>query len=102
MKNLLYPLSAGALLSVVLASQPVAAGTDNDAETTEAEKSDEIVDRRHPDYVRCRLEPVIGSLAKKRRVCMTNEQWAAHIEEGNKRSKQFVADMDGGMRTDVP
>lgn len=61
-----------------------------------------ITDSSDPDYIRCRSEPIIGSLAKKRRVCMTNRAWAAHIQEGNKRAKQFVSDMQGGMRTDVP
>ena len=65
-------------------------------------KPKKITDRRHPDYIRCRSEPIIGTLAKKRRVCMTNSQWAAHIQEGNKRANELMNDFQGGMRTDVP
>lgn len=49
-------------------------------------------DRRHPDYVRCRNYSVIGSLAKKRRVCMTNKEWVVYIREGNRRSRQMMED----------
>ena len=76
--------------------------TDKSVSSQKLDKSPrKMTDRRHPDYVRCRVEPIIGSLAKKRRVCMTNAEWAAHIQEGNRRANQFVADMEGGMRTDV-
>jgi len=105
MKTFLYSISAAALISVAISAQPAGAvagqetGVDRD---TKSQKPKRITDRRHPDYVRCRLEPIIGSLAKKRRVCMTNQQWAAHIQEGNRRANQFVSDMDGGIRMDVP
>lgn len=74
------------------------------AETAQAavkadKKPKKIKDRRHPDYVRCRSEPIIGSLARKRRICMTNREWIAHNNEGNRRSKEFVQDMQTGMNT---
>jgi len=56
----------------------------------ETAKVKKITDRRHPDYVRCRKEPVIGSLSKKRKICMTNKQWKAHIREGNKRATELI------------
>lgn len=52
----------------------------------------DINDRRHPDYVRCRNYSVIGSLAKKRRVCMTNKEWVVYIREGNRLSRQMMED----------
>jgi hypothetical protein len=60
-------------------------------------KSEKITDRKHPDYVRCRTKPVIGSLAKKKRVCMTNSQWAAVNQESSKRSRELVEDLAVGM-----
>ncbi|QJB69110.1 hypothetical protein HF685_07280 [Parasphingorhabdus halotolerans] len=79
--------------------KPAVVATAADAKDKKPRK---ITDRRHPDYIRCRSEPIIGTLAKKRRVCMTNKQWAAHIQEGNKRANELMDDFAGGMRTDVP
>lgn len=70
----------------------------SEAEQAEkVEKLKKITDRRHPDYVRCRTQPIMGSLARKKRVCMKNKEWAAHNTEGNRRSKEFVEDMQSGM-----
>lgn len=68
--------------------------------TTGGKAPKKIKDRRHPDYVRCRTQPVIGSLAKKRRVCMTNKEWVAHHQEGNRRAGEFVQDIQGGMKVE--
>lgn len=61
-------------------------------ELTEAEK---ITDRRHPEFVRCRTEPIIGKLASKRKVCMTNKQWAESRKSGNR----LASDMIGSIQT---
>ncbi len=42
------------------------------------------LDLRHPDFIKCRKIDIIGSLAKKARVCRTNEQWAESWEKGNR------------------
>lgn len=57
----------------------------------------QITDKKHPDYVRCRSKPVIGSLAKKKRVCMTNQEWKIANREGSKRSRELVEDLAVGM-----
>ncbi|WP_299191414.1 hypothetical protein [uncultured Erythrobacter sp.] len=59
----------------------------------------EITDRSHPDYVRCRREAVIGSRAQRRRVCLTNRQWAEVASNGNRLSNELVDDM---RSTSVP
>ncbi len=59
-------------------------------------KKKKITDRGHPDYRRCRSEPIIGSLARKRRVCMTNREWTVFNREGNKRSRELVEEMRAG------
>ena len=56
-----------------------------------------VTDQRSPDYVRCRSKPVIGSLVKKKRVCMTNREWKVANLEGSKRSRQLVEDLQVGM-----
>ncbi|GAB5487818.1 MAG: hypothetical protein Pars2KO_13880 [Parasphingorhabdus sp.] len=93
-----------ALSSIGLVVTPAQATLFETTETSEAKKGatpKKIKDRRHPDYIRCRSEPVMGSLARKKRVCMTNKEWAIHFREGNKRANQFVNDIQGGMRTDI-
>lgn len=98
-----------ALSAIFLLAAPVAAeelGTSNsessDAsstdtkETKKPKKPKKITDRRHPDYVRCRSEPIIGSLARKRRVCMTNSEWSEYVKAGARDSRQFVEDMQVG------
>lgn len=66
-----------------------------------AKKKEKITDRSHPDYVRCRSEPIIGSRAKRRRVCMTNREWAGAHQEGNRNARTFVDDMQAGMDNNV-
>jgi hypothetical protein len=54
---------------------------------------EKITDRQHPDYVRCRSERVVGSLAKRTRTCMTNREWRRVAAEGNKRANELVDEM---------
>lgn len=56
-----------------------------------------ITDRRDPDYVRCRIEPVASSILKTRRVCMTNREWKLAIRLGNTYATEFVADNQPGF-----
>jgi hypothetical protein len=98
MKILLPTLLIGAIVATAFTAAPaVAAETKNEAEQTKKPKK--ITDRRHPDYVRCRSESIIGSLAKKRRVCMTNAQWVIYTRTGSRDAKQFVEDMQSGLNT---
>lgn len=83
------------MATALTVSPAIAADTDNPEVQTKKPKK--IVDRRHPDYVRCRTEPIIGSLARKRRVCMTNKEWAAYNETGSRNSKEFVEDNQPGF-----
>lgn len=84
-----------ALATIVLATQPAVA-QDNKDEPPRDEKG-RITDKKHPDYIRCRTESVIGSRAKKRRVCLTNAEWARVEHEGNGVAKRLVEDMASGM-----
>lgn len=88
-------------LSAAFAVAPSASAADAEASLEEASKKakkpKKIKDRRHPDYVRCRNQPVIGSLARKNRVCMTNKEWAAHNLEGSRRTRELVEDLGVGL-----
>ncbi len=95
---------AAALIFTVGINSPAAISKTNDSEA-EDKKSEEdqrgpkITDRSHPDYVRCRSEPVIGSLVRKRKICMTNSAWREHIRAGNAGSRALLDDIaKGGIR----
>jgi hypothetical protein len=49
-----------------------------------------ITDKKHPDYVLCRSEAVVGSRASRTRVCRTNREWAAASREGNRQTQEFM------------
>lgn len=86
----LFMLSATVAL---LAAPPPPEGTE---ETPSAEAA-KVTDKNDPNYIRCRREPVIGSLAKKRKVCLTNRQWAEVAREGNDVARRVVEDGRAGM-----
>jgi len=75
-------------------AQPASASSDDMTVETEMDDvtngREKITDRRHPDYVRCRKEPIMGSLARTRKICMTNAEWAAYARKGNADTRQFV------------
>ncbi|OAO03914.1 hypothetical protein A8B75_10145 [Sphingomonadales bacterium EhC05] len=75
----------------------MAADTDN--ATEQSKKPKKIKDRRHPDYVRCRSEPLIGSLTRKKRVCKTNAEWAEFTRKGSRESREFIDDMQAGQNS---
>lgn len=64
------------------------------------EKTEKITDKTHPDYVHCRTEPVIGSRAKKRRVCLTNREWAEVERSGKATATRIVEEGRAGMLGD--
>ena len=54
----------------------------------------------HPYYIRCRKDPVIGSLARKLRVCRTNYEWKRFAEQGNDTGREILGDVSSApMRT---
>ncbi|MEH6827198.1 hypothetical protein [Parasphingorhabdus sp.] len=56
-----------------------------------------ITERRDPGYVRCRMEPVAGTILKKRKMCMTNREWRLGIRKGNQYAREFVDDNRPGI-----
>lgn len=97
-----YQATTSAAFAALLLTASPAVAAENEAATTEdvankKEKPKKITDRNHPDYLRCRSEPIIGSLSRKRRVCMTNREWVAANRKGHGKSRQFIEDMQVGM-----
>ena len=50
----------------------------------------------HPAYIRCESQPVTGSIAMRRKVCRTNQEWDRIITQGNEEARGFVQDMNKG------
>ncbi|MEO1043864.1 MAG: hypothetical protein AAFX04_00315 [Pseudomonadota bacterium] len=69
---------------------------EENTETVRA-KREKITDRSHPDYVRCKSERVMGSLAKRKRTCMTNRQWEQTARDGNDLSREWIQQQQDGF-----
>ncbi len=78
------------------AATPATTAQNNDAAKAETEievvdqKPTKITDKSHPDYVRCKSQSVIGSRAKRTRVCITNKEWALAARRGNEGARDIV------------
>lgn len=57
---------------------------------TDTSAPGKITDPKHPDFVRCRNEPVLNSRAARTRVCRTNREWTAAAREGNRRTEELL------------
>jgi hypothetical protein len=77
--------------------QAVSAEAESAGSTKLAEASSPITDKSHPEYVRCRSERVIGSLAKRKKTCMTNREWEAIARTGNRGARDIVESQQVGM-----
>ncbi|MDJ0979845.1 MAG: hypothetical protein QNI87_15070 [Erythrobacter sp.] len=107
---MIYSLIAFSLFAVQAAPEVPAAPEAEPAAQAKAEptadpnidvveqKPEKITDRSHPDYVRCKSKPVIGSRAQRKRTCMTNREWAEVARQGNDRSRDFVGDNQPGFQ----
>jgi len=101
-KSGMAALAAALVCTLATISPAAIAQTKNGEAASEQSKKDKqapkITDRSHPDYVRCRSEPVIGSLVRKRKICMTNKEWEQYARAGNADSRSMLDDLSkGGM-----
>ncbi|QJB69109.1 hypothetical protein [Parasphingorhabdus halotolerans] len=92
-----------AIASTALLVAPALAKDKDAVKATEvakkAEKPKKITDRSHPDYIRCRSEPIIGSLSRKNRVCMTNREWVAYTQKGSAESREMLEGLQSGANS---
>ena len=86
-------------LSVALAA-PAIAGDKQPPERmpsemtpTEIRAYNSDIDASHPYYIKCRKTEVIGSLARKLRVCRTNQQWKEASAKGNENAADTLEAM---------
>ena len=85
----------GAALALSMLSSPLAAQTpkqtESEAEKQAAPQTEELI---------CRTEKVIGSRAKKRRICLTEKQWRAVARKGGDFARALVESGRAGRRWD--
>lgn len=94
-------ISAILSLGLLIATVPAAAATDrsppdrqpSSMTPTEIEAYNQGLAANHPYYIKCRKTDVIGSLAKKLRVCRTNQQWVTASSIGNQNARDTVEAM---------
>ena len=60
---------------------------------TEIRAYNEGLDLNHPYYIRCRKDPVVGSLVRKLRVCRTNEEWKRFASQGENNGRDILDEM---------
>lgn len=89
MKTLLAATALAA--AIALPATPLA------AQDAGAEQASKITDKNHPDFIKCRTERVIGSLAKRRKTCLTNRQWEEFARRGNDNARRTVEENAAGM-----
>lgn len=97
--------------TIIAASLFALQATPQAADAAKAEAKDEtqievvetkpikITDKKHPDYVLCKRESVIGSRARKRRICKTNREWVALNRKGNQHSRDLIEANSPGFNT---
>lgn len=67
------------------------------AQDATGEQPSKVTDEDHPDFIKCRTERVIGSLAKRKKTCLTNRQWEEFARRGNENARRTVEDNAAGM-----
>ena len=60
---------------------------------TEIRAYNDGLDPAHPYYIRCKKDPVVGSLVRKLRVCRTNEEWKRFAAAGEANGREILDDM---------
>jgi hypothetical protein len=60
---------------------------------TEIRAYNEGLDFTHPYYIRCKKDPVVGSLVRKLRVCRTNEEWKKFAAQGQNNGREVLDEM---------
>ena len=88
-----------AALSIALAGPAVAGDKlppdrmPSEMTPTEIRAYNADIERGHPYYITCRKTEVIGSLARKLRVCRTNDQWRESSAKGNENAADTLEAM---------
>ncbi|MBZ6379498.1 MULTISPECIES: hypothetical protein [Pacificimonas] len=81
-------LAAGMLVAAPTFAQP---------KEVSLEEANEGLDKSDPNYLRCKRLKVIGSLAKRKEVCMTNHEWEVARLQGRSGARSIVDSARNGF-----
>ncbi|HYC94073.1 MAG TPA: hypothetical protein VEB39_00065 [Sphingomicrobium sp.] len=70
--------------------------------STEIRAYNEGLDATHPYYIRCKKDPVVGSLVRKLRVCRTNYQWKQFAAMGGDNAREILGDVSTAPISGTP
>lgn len=70
--------------------------------STEIRAYNEGLAPAHPYYIRCKKDPVVGSLVRKLRVCRTNEEWKRFAAAGNDTGREILDDVSRAPVSGTP
>lgn len=85
-------IGTGTFALALMLSAQAGFAQDQQPRAAEPPKTAKIEDKKHPDYMRCKTESVIGSRAKTRKVCLTNRQWAEVERDSSSLANRMVED----------
>jgi hypothetical protein len=69
---------------------------------SEIRKYNEGLSSNDPNYIRCTTEVVTGTLAKRKKTCRTNQDWARITSFGNDEARAFVEPKTQGWTNGTP
>jgi hypothetical protein len=104
MKSLPIVLTLALMAAPALATTPAAIDRDPPEKAPSAMTSSEIASynkglaSNHPYFIKCRKFTETGSIAKRVRVCRTNEGWKAAFAQGNANARETVESMVQGSQ----
>ena len=87
--------TASVAVPAQLPAKPLAEPDPKHMSAKEIRQFNEPLSRDHPYFIRCRVEPVTGSLAAVTRSCRTNAQWAQADRQGNDNARDTYQAMQG-------
>lgn len=82
--------AAAMLISPTVAAAQQEAKSQEQKVASQTPATQAPLDKRHPDYVRCKTEPVLGSRAKRTRTCKTNREWAILAQQGHRDAVELI------------
>lgn len=91
-----------AVLAIIMTAPAIAAYTEEKLPPdgppslmtpTEIRAYNDGLDPTHPYYIRCKKDPVVGSLVRKLRVCRTNEEWKRFLAQGENNGREILDEM---------
>lgn len=77
-------------IAVIVMQAGLAADAATPPPPANADAAQKITDKSHPDYIKCKTEPVLGSRAQRTRTCKTNREWALLAQQAKRLTNEMI------------